>query len=125
MGFGNPVGELRIAKTGESFTRFQVRPGEIVLGDRGYAHPKGVAHVLHGGGQVVVRLNLTHLPLLNERGESYPILERLRELQGTQLGDFDAWPALEQHDDPAQICPGEVSSALVRCLLNCIVRLCS
>jgi hypothetical protein len=31
----------------------------LLIGDRGLAHRKGIRHVLAGGGDVIVRLNLT------------------------------------------------------------------
>ena len=46
---------------GESFKNFAVHPGDIFLGDRGYAHRAGIGHVVDGGGDVVVRTNLTSI----------------------------------------------------------------
>jgi Transposase DDE domain len=43
---------------GETFKRFPVRRGDILMGDRGYGHREGVAHVVQKGGDVIVRLNL-------------------------------------------------------------------
>ena len=39
------------AGTGESFTQFPVRRGDLVLGDRGYSSARGIAHVAAAGGQ--------------------------------------------------------------------------
>jgi len=76
-------------KVGESFKRFTVQPGDVFLGDRGYAQREALAYVLAGEGQVLVRLNLTNLPLLDEHGAPFALLERLRTLTGTRLGDWD------------------------------------
>src|SRR5215207_2876434 len=48
---------------GETYTRLPVQPGDVILGDRGYSHREGVAHVVDGGGDVVVRLNTGAFPL--------------------------------------------------------------
>lgn len=60
--------ELTDAKGGETYKRIPVQPGDIVLGDRGYAHREGVAHVVDHAGDVVVRLNATNFPLTDEGG---------------------------------------------------------
>jgi hypothetical protein len=75
---------------GESFQRFTVRRGDLCLGDRGFAHRAGVRHVTSRGGAVIVRLNLTNLPLQDLRGRPFPLLAKLRTLHGPRLGD---WPA--------------------------------
>lgn len=67
---------------GESYTRFPVRPGDIILGDRGYGHREGVASVTQAGGDVVVRLNGTSFPLLNEDRTPLSLLRILRTLVG-------------------------------------------
>lgn len=77
-------------EVGESFQRFTVRPGDLCVGDRGFAHRAGVRHVVAHGGAVLVRLNLTNLPLQDARGRPFPLLRRLRTLRGGRLGD---WPA--------------------------------
>lgn len=76
-------------KTGESFKRFSVNRGDVFLGDRGYCNVSGVEHVVKNGGDVLVRINLTNLPLYNEDGSRFDILKRLKRLHGTQVGD---WP---------------------------------
>jgi hypothetical protein len=78
-------------EVGESFTRYTVQPGDLLIGDRGLAQRKGIRHVLDGGGEVIVRLNLTNVPLLDEKGQGFSLLAHLRRLHGTQVGD---WPVL-------------------------------
>src|SRR5208337_1981166 len=48
---------------GETFRRVPVVAGDIVMGDRVYAAPPGVSHVVRRGGDVIVRLNRQALPL--------------------------------------------------------------
>ncbi len=48
-------------QTGESFCLFSVEPGDLLIGDRGYARKKGVHHVVSQGGGVLVRISLTSM----------------------------------------------------------------
>ncbi|MDR2012027.1 MAG: IS4 family transposase, partial [Rhodanobacter sp.] len=75
----------------ETLKRFQVQSGDIFVADRGYAHPAGIAHVRHGGGEVIVRMNLVTLPLqAPDTGEPLDILPCVRNLE---VGQADHWPA--------------------------------
>jgi len=75
----------------ETFERFDVHPTDIFLADRGYAHPSGIAHVLDGGGDVLLRINLDTLRLLDpETGLRLNIITRVRQLR---LGQAGLWPA--------------------------------
>jgi hypothetical protein len=67
---------------GETFRRVPIARGDIVMGDRVYATPPGVAHVIDGGGDVVVRLNRATLPLFDRSGQRMPLLPLLRRLKG-------------------------------------------
>lgn len=84
--------EMKITDTsiGETFKRFSVSQGDLLIGDRGYCHREGIGHVVYSGGDVLVRMNLSNLPLYHEDGKRYNLLNQLRILQGTQIGD---WPA--------------------------------
>jgi hypothetical protein len=76
---------------GESFMRFSVKPGDLLLGDRVYCTRKGISHVLSGGGDVVVRYHSVHLPLFTSRMKPFNLLGHLRTLQDGDLGDWDAY----------------------------------
>lgn len=89
---------------GESFKRFQVHPGDLLVGDRGFAHRVGIAHVVSGGGAVLVRINLTNLPLLGADGKPFPLLTHLRTLTGTKMGDWDVWVPHEKALISGRIC---------------------
>ena len=92
------------ASIGESFRMFRVVPGELFVGDRGYASAANVRHVVNGGGAVLVRINLTNLPLLDVRGEPFPLLKRLRSLGGTRLGDWPVWVRDGVRRIPGRVC---------------------
>jgi len=85
--------EIRITARaiGESFKNFTVRPGDILLGDRGYAHARGIASVIKQGGDVLVRTGLSLLSLQGRDGERFSILTHLRDLQDEEVGDWDVW----------------------------------
>jgi len=91
-------------KVGESFQRFTVSPGDVFVGDRGYAHRDGIRHVFLEGGQVLVRTNLSNLPLVEGHGAPFPLLEHLRTLSGTRLGDWEVRVPYDHQLIPGRIC---------------------
>lgn len=75
--------EVTDARGGETYTRVPVQPGDVILGDRGYCHRAGVAHVIEQGGDVVVRLNSNSFPLLGREGAAaFDLLAAMRSLKG-------------------------------------------
>lgn len=81
--------EITDYKGGETYKRFPVQRGDIILGDRGYCHREGVAHVIRQQGDVIVRLNSTSFPLRRARGqEKFNLLSHLRRLRGQQPGEW-------------------------------------
>lgn len=93
--------EVQVTGTniGESLRRFSVRPGDVLIGDRGLAHRKGVRHVVKAGGDVIVRINLTNLPLLNADNERLALLPWLRQLRIGEVGECFA----SMFDDQGQV----------------------
>ncbi len=81
---------LTSPKVGESFKRFSVQPGDLLLADRGYAHCADIGHVARSGGNVIVRMNTSNLPCTEMDGSPFILLKHLRTLTGTKLGDWDA-----------------------------------
>jgi hypothetical protein len=74
---------------GESFKNFTLRPGDLLLGDRGYAHGRGITSVIERDGHVLVRTSLRLLSLRGEDGTSFPILSYLRTLKDGEVGDWE------------------------------------
>lgn len=91
-------------KIGESFKRFDVQPGDLLLGDRGFARRPGIAHVVERGGNVLVRINLTSIAFVDKNGKPFPLIERLRTLSGRKTGDWDAWILHDKTMIPGRIC---------------------
>jgi len=83
--------EVHVSETtvGESLRRFRVAAGDVLIADRGFATRAGVRHVHRHGGAVIVRLNLTNLPLADAAGRGFPLLAHLRRLRPAEVGD---WP---------------------------------
>jgi hypothetical protein len=80
---------------GESLCRFQVAAGDLLIADRGFATRNGVRHVHQHGGAVIIRLNLTNLPLTDREGHPFALLSQLRMLSAGQVGD---WPVAVAED---------------------------
>jgi hypothetical protein len=76
---------------GERFQCIPVAPGDLLLADRAYGTPTGVAHVCEAGGDVLVRINLRMMPLFTASGRRLGILSRLRTLRVGQVGSWPAW----------------------------------
>ena len=81
--------EVTDSRGGETYKRVPVQHGDIILGDRGYCHREGVAHVVESGGDVVVRLNATNFPLLHPNGERFDLVATMRSLRGHEPR---SWP---------------------------------
>lgn len=96
--------QITSPKIGESFRRFSVRPGDLFVGDRGFAHRAGINHVVKGNGDVLVRINLTNLPLVKRDATLFPLLDKLRKLTLNKLGDWDVWIPYEGILIPGRIC---------------------
>ena len=63
------------------------------MADRGFTNRRGLRHVISYKADVVLRANLTNLPLLDQSGQRLELLPLLRTLAIGQAGD---WPAHAQ-----------------------------
>lgn len=80
--------EVTDSTGGETYARVPVHPGDVILGDRGYCHREGVAHVIEHGGDVVVRLNSSSFPLLDEKGKRLDLVAAMRTLKEHEPGSW-------------------------------------
>ena len=80
---------------GETFRRIPVAPGDVLLGDRCYGTPPGIAHVARAGGHVLVRVNHRTLPLWDIEGRPFRLAA---ELRATIVGQIREWPTVVRHD---------------------------
>jgi hypothetical protein len=76
------------AHTGEKFGNFVIAPGALYIGDRGYGNRAGIAHVVRGGGYVLVRINAQNLPLDTPDGERFDLPGALRTLPEHEAGEW-------------------------------------
>lgn len=82
------------AHGGERLSRFacQFERGDIVLGDRGYAHRAGLWSVVKAGADVAVRLPWSNVPLQDEDGQALEVVDevhaRLKDAEPGSACDF-------------------------------------
>ena len=81
--------ELTDHRGGETLTRFPLEPGDIMVGDRGYSHRRGIHTVVKAGADFLIRLNWQNVPLEQRSGEPFDLLGALRGLPEADAGDFD------------------------------------
>lgn len=72
---GRLVG-VRVADrhTAEAFELFLIGPGDVLVADRGYSRRSHWAYALQRGAEVVVRLAVHQVPLLDEQGQSRDVV---------------------------------------------------
>ena len=75
--------------TGEKLERLAVAPGDLILADRGFCRPAGVAAVVRRDAALIVRLHSSSLPLYHSDERRLVLLEQLRPL--TQPGQIGEW----------------------------------
>lgn len=103
--------EVTDARGGESYTRIPVRPGDIILGDRGYCRREGLAHVIKAGGDVVVRLHGSALPLLDMEGRTFDPLQAVRTLKGHEPHEWRVQFTADGQTYSARLCAVRKSDA--------------
>lgn len=90
--------------SGETFKRFDVEKGDVLIGDRIYANRPGIAHVLCKGGDVVVRMPYSNVPLADKKGKPIRLLPHLRRLRTCQTREW-SWfmPAQSKGGQPVPV----------------------
>ncbi len=96
--------------TGETLKRFSWKEGQLAVCDRGYANPPGVAHVVGQGGDVLVRVNRSALPLFDKSSVRVDLRGWLRSLRGHQAKE--RWVAI--YDRETEQC---IEGRLIACRL--------
>jgi len=82
--------ELTDAHGGETFSRHESKPGDILVADGGYGHRTGLAKILSSGAAAVVRTNWSNLPLCEPNGEKFLLSTWLDGLGSTDLAEHAA-----------------------------------
>jgi hypothetical protein len=78
------------AGTGETLDRFAASLGDLVLADRGFCKVGGIERLHQQSAAVMVRLNSSTLPLWDEDGSRFGLLEEISQLQ--EIGLEREWP---------------------------------
>jgi len=86
--------ELTAARNGECLNRHTISEGEIILGDRAYSTPAGIAHVLNAQAHMVLRTRWT-LPLESSGGTRLNMIDLFETLDRDEIGD---WSVRMPHD---------------------------
>lgn len=96
--------ELSDAHGAEGLERLPVREGDVILADRNYFHPRGIARLAAAGAHAILRLRWTHSRLLDGRGRVTRALDLARRLRVGRVGE---WPVLLPLPDGKRL-PGRV-----------------
>jgi hypothetical protein len=83
--------EVTGPEEGESLARFELKPGDLFVADRGYAHRRGLAWVRQSGGDFLVRINWQNLPLQDEQQQRLDLATLLSQVRGAEVVDLDVW----------------------------------
>jgi len=78
--------------TGESFFQFSIKKGDYIIADRGYSTAAGIHHVVSKKAYVMVRVNTQSLPILNQKGDQFPLLDKVTAIKRT--GTLRSWRVL-------------------------------
>lgn len=81
--FGSAI--LTDGRQSEGFHLFDAGPGELVVGDRGYARAAGLSQVRKSGGHFLVRLGWKSVVLLDQDGNDFDLLGTIAKLPTSQI----------------------------------------
>lgn len=97
--------ELTDDSGGERMGRFRLSPGDLAIGDRGYAHRRGLAYVVSQGAHFLVRMNWYNVPLVGADGRPFALFEQLKQLGEGHQQEFDVTVAADARNGlPALPC---------------------
>jgi len=87
---------------GESLKRFKFSPGDVVVADRGYSRRGELATVVRQRGDFIIRLNWANVPMMDEGGKRFDLLNALRGIPEATVTDFNLRVRPDpKHDVPA------------------------
>jgi hypothetical protein len=81
--------ELTDCHGAELLERVPIKPGDVLLGDRGYARAVGIAAVVKAGGHVIVRLPWNHGRTIDRDGRAFQVLARSRRVRVGQVREWE------------------------------------
>jgi len=83
--------EVTDVKGGETLARHVMQAGVIHLGDRGYAHRRGLGEALVASAYVILRTNATNLPFETSDGKPFDLLFWLRSDSESSARETNVW----------------------------------
>lgn len=75
--------------TGESLRHFTFAPGDVVVADRGYIHPKAMADAVSHGADLVLRLNPFSVVLGDGAGQPFGLCRALKGQRSETIRSFE------------------------------------
>lgn len=119
--------EMKITNlgVGETFKNFSVAKGDLFIGDRGYCHRQGIEHVVKYDGHVLVRINLTNLPLYYKDNRRINLLKKLKTLRGTKVGNWQVYIHGDRGIIKGRICAIRKSKVVAERARKKLLRECS
>lgn len=89
---------------GETFSRFKVKKGDLLIGDRVYGVRPGMYHVVSNGGHVLARFSKHLLPLVTKEDKEFDLLHHLLTLNDKEIGDWDVCFKEGKHRVEGRVC---------------------
>jgi len=88
---------------GESLARPEhiFKPGDLVLGDRGYGHARGLNSIIEAGSRFLIRFEFASIRLLDEFGEKITPKAAADRVPPRSGVDFLVW--LPERDEPLRV----------------------
>jgi hypothetical protein len=89
---------------GEVFQNYKIEKNTLYIADRGLYQQQGIAYVVKGGGDVLVRMKIKHSPLHHPDGTRFGLLSHLRSLKGETIGDWPVFLKVNKQRINGRIC---------------------
>jgi hypothetical protein len=90
--------ELTDGRGSESLTRFDLKPGELAIADRGYARAPDLAEVEAKGADYIVRTGWNATRLRTETGGDFDLLAAVRDMTEHTAREFQLTIALDRSE---------------------------
>jgi hypothetical protein len=92
--------EITDHQGGERLDRDRPRPGDVVCGDRGLAHARGIHAVSEAGAYVLLRMHWQNIRLQDARGQPVDMDQRLKRAEHGETGTIIYVPL--EHKTPVR-----------------------
>ena len=92
-------------KTGEKLTNFKrIGKGDIVMGDRAYGTPQGIAYVRQRKADYVLRIKSCGFTVFDGKNRETDLLLRLSRLKEGKIADINVKCVINGREEPIRIC---------------------